>query len=148
MRSKLIFTLSVLTTIACNPSLRGGTYTIVVTEVVEDSCSMGGDLASYQDEGSVWWEDGETLVLATTSGEWWWHWDGEVFSYDQTTLETWADDCEATWQEDFIGSIVDSNNMVYNQQLQLDLTGFCAGYDKSVLPCTMDVDYAAERTGD
>ena len=73
---------------------------------------------------------------------------GEVFSYDQTTLETWADDCEATWQEDFTGSIVDANHMNYNQQLELDLTGFCAGFDKSMLPCTLDVDYAAERTGD
>jgi len=133
---------------ACNPALRGGTYTIEVTAVENDSCDLWGDALGYTDDGSIWWESGDTMVLATTAGEWWWTWDGEELTYQADTTEPLDDTCDMLFYEDFVGRIVDSNHLTYSEHMETELQGTCADWNVDLFPCTVDIEYAGERTGD
>lgn len=140
--------LTLLLLAGCNPPLRGGIYSLVLTGIPEDSCGLAEDVEGYEDEGSVWWEDRETLVLLTEDGEQWWHWDGDALTLAEEETEVWADDCEALWSEDYEGTIVDPTHFTFEDAVTLDLAGACEGFDTSMVPCTARLEISAERVAD
>ncbi len=133
---------------ACNPPLRGGLYLLTTTDVRNDSCELWAAAWDYEDDGSLWWEDRETLVVETTSGQWVWDYDGDVLTSSEETSESWSPDCEAVFVEDSVGEIEDPNRWTYTQTIILDLVGACTTWDISVMPCTVDIDSEANRIGD
>jgi hypothetical protein len=134
--------------LACNPPLRGGLYLITVSDVRDDSCELWAAAWDYEDDGSIWWDDRETMVVETTSGQWFWHWDGDELTNQDESVEAWEDDCDALFYEDSVGTIDDPNHWSYTQAIELQLDGACVGYNLDMLPCTVEIDSAAERVGD
>ena len=148
MRSSILIPLTLAGALACNPPLRGGLYLITVYDVRNDSCELWDAAWDYEDDGSIWWESGETMVVETTSGQWFWHYDGDELTNSDETTETWDPDCEAVLTEDSVGSIEDPNRWIYTQTITLDLLGACSNWNTGMMPCTVDIDNQADRIGD
>ncbi len=139
---------SCLGLLACNPPLRGGLYLITVSDVRNDSCDLWAEAWDYEDDGSIWWDDKETMVVETTDGQWFWHYDGDELTSQEETVEAWADNCDAVFSEDAVGTIDDPNHWSYTHSIELNLEGVCWDYNTEIMPCTVDVDHVAERIGD
>ena len=148
MLERALFLLVPLSVLACNPPLRGGLYLITVSDVRDDSCELWEAAWDYEDDGSIWWDDGETMVVETTSGQWYWHWDGDELTTQDETVEEWDDDCQATFVEDAVGTIDGPNDWSYTHAIELDLEGMCRDWDTDMMPCTVVIDHEAERVGD
>ena len=134
--------------LGCNPALRGGLYLITVTDVRNDSCELWEGAWDYEDDGNIWWDDRQTMVVETTSGQWIWDYDGDTLTNQDVTTETWDPDCQAVFSEDNVGTIVTSNNWVFTQSISLDLEGACLSWNTGMMPCTVDIDNESERIGD
>ncbi len=144
-------TLGLLSLLACNPPLRGGNYQFTVVEVLEDSCGFD-EVWDYQwtDDGSVWWEDDQTLVVMTDFvGEWHWQYDGRQLSSDLTLSEAIDDSCQLVLYDDYLGEITSANSLAFTETADVQLEGSCIAYNADgTFPCSLVVGWEGDRIGD